>query len=182
MSMLPCVKWLSSRQNAKNTVLTFLFTKTLCAYNRTIHCQTMIAITCPRIILPLLQFLSPRDYGNLLCTCSEAASYDYKVIWRNYTLTWSSNKACSKSMALIMDLLHEYNPLHLLYEQVTSERMRTLLTCFRRLVDRDRLKQVYDIYMKNPYRCKAFDTMVRMERTIVAYSRHALHVNRRSRR
>jgi len=141
----------------------------------------MLTITTPDIALPLLPFLSPRDYGNFLCTCREGASYDYKVIWKNYTLNHSF-QSHGKSLALVKDLLNEYGPLHLLYEQVTPQRMRVLLNCFRWLVDKETLKQAYDIYMNCPHRCKTFDTMVRMERIFVGSNRRSLQELRRSRR
>lgn len=158
--------------------------------DQVIVCRQQLSCMRPRIMTKLFYpaitpsvvlFLTPSEYGHFLCTCREAAKYDYKFIWTKYTRVRPYQRI-SKPLAFVDDILTTTDPSLLLHNASSKQRMRLLLDCFRRLVKHDVLAKVYQEYMANRHRSRAFDSMVRMECILVSGSRHATSVARRSRR
>ena len=126
-------------------------------------------------------FLTPTEYGRLLCTCKEATKHDYKNVWLRYTHVRPYQKM-SKPLAFLSDILLTHKPSVLLHNTTRKKNMRMLLNCLRRLVNHATLSKVYQDYLTNKTRSENFDQMVRMERILVSGKRRRKLVVRRLRR
>lgn len=122
------------------------------------------------VISSVLSFLTPSEYGKLLCTCREAAQYDYKFVWVRYTHV-NPRREISKPLALLSDILRTNSPGTLLHNTTNKKNMRLLLDCLRLLVNHVVLANVYKKYLTNNQRSRMFDSMVRMENILVGGSK-----------
>ena len=141
----------------------------------------MAKLLSEAVTLSISLFLTPTEYGKLLCTCREAAKYDYKIVWMRYTHNQPFVKI-SKPLAFLSDILLTHDPLVLMYNTVHRKNMRMLLDCLRRLVSHKMLTGIYKEYLANNMRSRNFDPMVRMECILVGGSRRKKLVVHRLRR
>ena len=114
------------------------------------------------ILLPTVQFLTAVEYGNVLSTCQDAAEFDYDVIWKSF-VPKCQYPMWRKHAAMLQELLRRYTLAQLMCEVTSVRRMRRLLRCSRSSQSLQKMKYQCSQYLKQPSRCKEFDSVVRME-------------------
>jgi len=129
------------------------------------------------ILYPLLPFLESGDYASLLCSCSEIRkNHDETFEWKRRS---PEVRMHHKMHSLLKEMVHRYNPLHIMLEIQSKPRMNMLLYCYRHLYSTSVLFELYQRYLDS--KSPLFRLRIRLEKVRLYTLRDSSHFGKRKR-